>query len=29
MKKKGILKKFVGGNDPDALASKIEAVLIA
>ena len=27
--KKGILKKFVGGNDPDALASKIEAVLIA
>ena len=26
---KGILKKFVGGNDPDALASKIEAVLIA
>ena len=27
--KKGILKKFVGGNDPDALASKIEAILIA
>ena len=27
--KKGILNKFVGGNDPDALASKIEAVLIA
>ena len=27
--KKGILKKFVGGNDPDALATKIEAVLIA
>lgn len=27
--KKGILKRFVGGNDPDALASKIEAVLIA
>ena len=27
--KKGILKKFVGGNDPDALASKIAAVLIA
>ena len=26
---KGILKKFIGGNDPDALASKIEAVLIA
>ena len=27
--KKGILKKIVGGNDPDALATKIEAVLIA
>ena len=27
--KKGILKKFVGGNDPEALASKIDAVLIA
>ena len=27
--KKGILKQFIGGNDPDALASKIEAVLIA
>ncbi|GIR64830.1 MAG: adenylate kinase [Ectothiorhodospiraceae bacterium] len=26
---KGILKKFIGGNDPDALATKIEAVLIA
>ena len=26
---KGILKKFIGGNDPDALASKIEAILIA
>ena len=27
--KKGILKKFIGGNDPEALANKIEASLIA